>query len=200
MENQVTNNPHALPLFFTEDVFLVVDKQLSNASQKDNDVVENIVSTTAEKPAIETNENYIATIEVESLVKEPEPIMEFNYLGGNKKGILILVNDNENEVSTEIGNALLKNILKAIQLKKDDFALVNMAKQSQGKFIDLITFFKPKVIIAFGVNSFDLDLGKVPIGEMVTQNNVNVIFGNNLDTFDANDKKALWQNLQSCTF
>ncbi|MET4082526.1 DNA polymerase III psi subunit [Pedobacter sp. UYP30] len=201
MENQVTNNRRALPLFFTEEVFLVADKPLSTVGQKDSEeVVSMEVPIIAEKPSTEKNEIYIAPAEAETMVKEPEPIIAFNYLGGNKKRILILVNDKDNEVSTEAGNALLKNILKSVQLKKDDFALVNMAKQSQGKFMHLNTFFKPKVMLAFGVSSLDLDLGTLPIGEMVIEKDVNIIFGSNLDNFAANDKKMLWQNLQSCIF
>ncbi|MGY3052642.1 hypothetical protein ACVWYG_000838 [Pedobacter sp. UYEF25] len=200
MENQVTNNPHALPLFFTEEVFLIADKQFSDANQMGEALLENIEVLTPPKKQTVANEAYIAPLETENVGDEPKVLREFSYLGGNKKGILILVYDNDNEVSTEIGNTLLKNILKAIRLKKDDFALLNMAKQHPAKFTDLNAFFKPKVILAFGIDSALLDLGQFDLGEMFTKNDVNVILGRNLSEFDDTDKKALWRNLQGCTF
>lgn len=201
MENLVTDNAYALPLFFTEDIFVVEDKSIPIVEEKiakDNGDDIAFISQGDESKSID----YSQEINKESLVSEPEPNISFEFLGKNKRQILILVNDGANEVSTESGNALLKKILKAAAIGKDDFGLVNIAKQANSSFAQLNVFFKPRVMIAFGVDALSLDLQKDEVEKTIARGDISLVFSKNLDVLDtdAAAKKLLWEDLKSCTF
>lgn len=127
------------------------------------------------------------------------PVKEFKYLGQNQKKILILVEDFENEVSTDEGKALLRNLLKAINLTTSDFALVNYAQYKQTSFAELKQFFQCQLLIAFGISAIDLKLETAQIlNQIVIQNDVKTILTKHLPLLDkdATAKKALWLSLQ----
>ncbi|MBP8067152.1 MAG: hypothetical protein KAY27_01190, partial [Pedobacter sp.] len=85
MDTQLTSNAEALRLFFTEDIYLVTEK-------------EPMVDVDALGP-LSTKKEAIENI---AIAPEKAKTM-FKFLGKNQKNILILVNDLENEVSTEQG-------------------------------------------------------------------------------------------------
>lgn len=89
--------------------------------------------------------------ETDSEQNEPE-MVQFSFVGGNEKKVLVLVNDPDHPVSTPEGAELLRNILKFLQLKTVDFALVNFAQHTDASFRDLEQFFEPVVFISFGVD------------------------------------------------
>ena len=187
MENQVTTNPNALALFFTEDVFVVADKSLP---------VEQLETETEKQEVI-----YNDTADIDPQVKEPEQIISFDFLGKNKRNILIMVADKDNEVSTETGNALLKKIIKASKIGKDDFAIVNVLKQEDCNFSTLNIFFKPRIIMAFGVTIETLGIQESAKQADVIDG-VQLILSVNLDSLETNaaEKATLWNNLQTFSF
>jgi hypothetical protein len=138
------------------------------------------------------------------LVAENNPIvkldrdLEFKYLGKNQKNILILVNDSENDVSTEQGKELLRKLVKAIDLTANDFALVNYANYRSQKYKELSTFFSCKLMIVFGVDAIDLDLPIQPLNQLVKYNETTHVFAKNLHELDTDvaSKKVLWTSLQ----
>ncbi len=123
---------------------------------------------------------------------------DFNYLGKNQKNILILVNDDKNEVSTEKGRELLRKLVKAIDLTANDFALVNYAHYTSEKYEDLKNFFNCTLILAFGVRAADLGLPTQPLHQLVNYNTIKLLFTSNLDDLDSDQtsKKTLWASLQ----
>ena len=128
----------------------------------------------------------------------PEQKVEFKYLGKNQKNILILVNDQINEVSSEQGRELLRKLVKAIDLTANDFALVNYANYKDADYNMLSDFFKCQLVLAFGVSSADLGLPVEPLHQIMTHNNTRFIFTTNLHDLDADQvsKKTLWTSLQ----
>lgn len=133
----------------------------------------------------------------EEIVTLPQA-KEFKYLGQNQKQILILVEDVENEVSTEAGKVLLRNLLKAIHLTTGDFALVNYAHYKQTPFDELKRFFQCRLLIAFGVSAADLKLETQALNQVVMQQDTKVILTKHLPLLDkdAAAKKVLWLSLQ----
>lgn len=181
MGSQLISNAEALRLFFTEDIYLVA---------KSN-------------PIIETETNLDAIISKTSMVEEIamptlKPKTEFKYLGKNQKNILILVNDSENDVSTEQGRELLRKLVKAIDLTTNDFALVNYANYRTEKYEELKNFFNCKLMIVFGVDASDLELPNQPLNKLVNHNEATHMFAKNLHDLDADvaSKKVLWASLQ----
>ena len=125
--------------------------------------------------------------------------IDFKFLGKNKRNILILVNDEQNEVSDEIGRELLRKIVKSVNLTADDFALLNYAKYSNTNFEQLMTYFNSNVVFAFGVTPSSLTLSAHPENTIVHEGTVKLIFSATLPQLnqDANGKKALWGCLKN---
>lgn len=178
MANQLTSNAEALRLFFTEDIYLV-----SKASEI--------------MPALEVLSSKTDEVEHEVFTSK-KPNTDFKYLGKNQKKILILVNDNQHDVSTERGRELLRKLVKAINLTANDFALVNYAGYTSEKFEDLEGFFNCKLLLAFGVSATDLNLPVQPLHQLANFNNIQLLFTTNLDDLDGDQagKKILWASLQ----
>ncbi|MEE1947084.1 hypothetical protein VRU48_18305 [Pedobacter sp. KR3-3] len=200
--NQLTNNAEALRLFFTEDVYLV-QQDVQATSVEPLRVVPSQAPEQA-PVALPKAEPVPTTEKVVSLPTMPSPqtvaktSFDFKFLGKNQKQILILVNDNVNEVSTEQGRELLRKLVKAIDLTANDFALVNYANYVEAKFQDLSTFFSCKLVLSFGVTAQQLDLAEQPLHQLAMLENIQFVFTHNLHSLDSDQqsKKVLWGSLQ----
>ncbi|MGY0040125.1 hypothetical protein [Pedobacter sp. NJ-S-72] len=203
MGEQLTTSAEALRLFFTEDIYLV---------NSDNKILSEIPAEAKSTPVIEIA---IPVIEVEkpvveSLISVAIPVIEvveaasvartvaFKYLGKNLKNILILVNDDQNDVSTDRGKELLRNIVKALQLTANDFALLNYAAYRNTGFDELKIFFKSNLILSFGVTPLHLGMDSQPVNEIIMRDAAQLIFSANLDQLadDQTGKKTLWGSLK----
>lgn len=195
MGEQLTTSAEALRLFFTEDIYLVdsEDKILSAAQPelKSAPVIEVVI------PVVEQQIPVINAVVAEVKTPVAEAVV-FKYLGKNQKNILILVNDAGNDVSTDKGKELLRNIVKALQLTANDFALLNYAAYANTGFEELKSFFNSKLIFAFGVTPLHLGLGEQPLNEIIMQGAAQLIFSANLDQLadDQTGKKILWGSLK----
>jgi hypothetical protein len=214
MENQVTNNANALRLFFNEEVFLVEDKSVQiplvanteavlpeepTASMKE--VVSHLsvtIPAQAEVEEVKSAKPHPENVEIPSIVAEPPSPKTFKFLGGNKRSVLILVNDTQNDVSTEQGRELLRKIVKAVDLGTPDFALVNYANYHGTAFAEFYEFFKPELMLSFGVEISSLKLNLTWQNEIILHGNTRIIFAPNLHQLDSDitAKKSLWGNLQ----
>jgi DNA polymerase III psi subunit len=197
MENQITTNYNALKLFFTDDVFLVKDDAVEIDAQVDSVSIESKEVLRTENSAVEEAKPYQLP-EIPVVAEEPKTALNFEFLGGNKKSVLILVNDTEFPVSSPQGRELLRKIVKAIDLSTPDFALVNYSKYKGVNFDQLSAFFKPNLMLAFGVTPADLALNLNVTGEILQHPNTKIIFAPNLHPLDADiaQKKSLWANLK----
>jgi hypothetical protein len=189
MNDQLTSNANALRLFFTEDIYLIAEQQPTVSVP-----VVNEIKTSEIKPVV-----LPAQI---NLVEEPvttyQQQFNFNFLGKNEKGILIIVNDKVNKVSTVPGTELLRKLVKAIALTNSDFALVNYADYEGATFEDLKSFFNCNMLLSFGVNSTQLGLQEQPLNKLTLFNETKLIFAKNLQDLDSDlqSKKLLWTTLQ----
>lgn len=214
MENQVTNNANALRLFFTEEVFLVKDESVEILPLRNPEpvfAVGNVSDTEVKEPVLKPETTQISGInptnvpkvytqapEIPHIVAEPSPEKTFKFLGGNKKSVLILVNDNEHDVSTEQGRELLRKIVKAVDLGTPDFAILNYSNYKGTDFEELHRFFKPAIMLSFGVEIADLRLNLTWQNEIIVHETTRIIFAPNLHHLDSDltAKKTLWGHLQ----
>jgi DNA polymerase III psi subunit len=206
MSDQLTNNPEALRLFFTEDIFLVDAPQTTpeGFTVANETSIEAAVPVQAVNiPAITASETFTtpetASDHVPAVVGIPAPAAQpFSYVGANERNILILVNDDRHPVSTLQGRELLGNILKAINLNRNDCALVNYASCNSANFAQFNGFFKPQYVFAFGVSPEQLGIPGATYNSIVTQGESKLIFSSNLDALsgDAATKKLLWASLK----
>lgn len=193
MTEQLTTNTEALRLFFTDDVYLVTGEETG---------ISLAVPDVAPQPVPEVKlqaEEEIKGVDVP--VEEPETVLSFQYLGKNTKNILILVHDAGNQVSTEEGRELLRKIVKAIDLTANDFAVLNYASYPGVSFAQLNDFFKPKLLLSFGVAPEVLGIATQEQNVLVLQQELQLIFSSGLHVLaeDMNGKKALWGSLKQLT-
>ena len=193
--NQLIDNAEALRLFFNDDVYLVGD---INAPENQAATATNIA--TAQQTAA-TKPQEIAAIlpKVEEPAEAYQPTFDFKYLGKNEKGILILVNDAQNPVSTPQGTKLLRKLVLSINLKNADFALLNYAAYSSAKFEHLSSFFSCNLVIAFGVAPTALGLQDQNLHQLSIYNETKLIFTHNLHDLETDipAKKTLWGTLKN---
>jgi len=214
MENQLTNNANALRLFFTDEVFVVEDKtvKITHSAITEAVLPDKFVEQKKPDPSLSTPgtvkipaaipeekvKNYTSEAELMHVASEPTAPVEFKFLGGNKKSVLILVNDKDNDVSTPEGRELLRKIVKAVDLATADFALVNYANYYGSDFVALQEFFQPVIMLSFGVEISHLKLNLTWQNEIILHANTRIIFAPNLHQLDSDiaAKKLLWGNLQ----
>jgi len=190
MDSPLTANKEALHLFFTDDVYLVNEPGLQ---QIEPGVM---LEKTAGTPSLQ-QESPAQTIEPVASPLQAPPA--FKFLGKNKRNILILVNDAENEVSDEAGRELLRKIVKSVNLTANDFALLNYAGYTGADFKQLMDHFSCALVFAFGVSPDQLSLAAHPENTIVNEGPVRLIFAAELRKLDQNPagKKALWGSLQN---
>ena len=196
MANQLTSNAEALRLFFTEDVYLVKDDS-QNAFIEPVTLKADLVShISAIEPTIKDETPRLP------IVEEPKPTIKgewnFEFLGKNQKGILILVNDRNNKVSSPQGTELLRKLVKAIELTNNDFALVNYADYIDATFDDFNKVFSCQLLISFGVGAKTLGLAEQALHQLSKLEQTRMIFTTNLHDLDSDQvsKKLLWATLQ----
>jgi hypothetical protein len=188
MAEQLTSNNEALRLFFTDDVYLIANEEIK-------------VSETAPVDSLPTPPQSIKD-EAVSVPAEAQPVKkqkrDFNHLGKNAKNILILVSDPVNQVSTEEGRELLRKIVKAIDLSAADFALVNCSAYADAGFEELQSYFKPRLLLSFGVLPETLGLAAQPQNSVVRHEDITLVFSSELQALseDMSGKKALWGSLK----
>lgn len=179
MDNQLTADRAALPLFFTDDVYLLNELELQ-----------------ADK-VVAAQEEPVAAMEsvTDNLIKK---VREFKSLGNNKRQVLILVNDDQHEVSDEKGRELLRKIVKSVNLSAADFALVNYAAYPDASFVEFQQYFSSQLVFAFGVSPAQLTLPACSSNTIVEVQGIRMIFSTELKALDqdATTKKALWGSLQ----
>ncbi|MBY0245042.1 MAG: hypothetical protein K2Q03_06285 [Sphingobacteriaceae bacterium] len=194
MNEQLINNAQALRMFFDDDIY--------TAAEKTTDTKATIAPQVALEPAIKTS-----TAEVEKpkevLISTPEKEVKneinFVFKGKNERKILILVNDDLNEVSDEMGTELLRKLLLAIKLGGKDFALLNYAKYHQTDYQTLLDFFKSEIVLSFGVSPKTLSMDDKPQHTLVIEKNVKLIFTSNLSALanQPQEKAMLWASLKA---
>ena len=174
MVSELSTNGDALRLFFTEDIYFVQEDPL----QEDLHIL-------AEPTAVIQRQ---AT----------DKVIEFSFLGKNKRRILILVNDKQFDVSDDTGRELLRKIVKSVNLTAEDFALLNYARYEGTNFVQLKTYFNSNIVFSFGVSPFDLGLPACPENTVVNEGDARLIFSAGLTqlNLDPSSKKALWGCLQ----
>ena len=189
MGEQLTDNAAALRMFFTEDIYLAGTEPLGVP-------VQTVAAASSAAPAQATTE--VAAMPAVASPVPPAANTVFKYLGKNQKNVLIIVNDQQNEVSSDRGKELLRNIVKAIQLSANDFALVNYSAYEGAQFTEMTTFFSSKLVMIFGVQPSLLGLGDQPKHIIFMEAATQVVYSDNLDLLaeDQTGKKTLWGSIK----
>lgn len=177
MEKLLVDDPGALRLLMTEDLYRVPEPE--------------ILQPVAETKAAETIPNSSAE------PKEEPPV--FSYLGENNKYFLILVNDSTHQHLNTADRDTLTKILQAKGMELRDVAIVNVHRHPNLTFAHLKDFFVPARIVFFGLSSQQFGLPAIsanqPEKHLETHLLCTFSFGEMQN--DINKKKAFWQVMKN---
>ncbi len=124
---------------------------------------------------------------------------QIGFLGGNKKGIIFLVNDSRNKYLDDVQMTFLSDLLSACQLTMADIALVNFSQNSDKNYHLFSDQLGAKKILMFGLAPQQLDLPfAIPFFQIQNfSEQVYLICPSLLEIQqDQSLKKQLWDNLQ----
>ena len=195
MSDQITNNSAALRLFFTDDIYLLKEDTGAALPMAELPTTKAEPVVTAEIPDLISIPEPLETVAEKPVEEEP---ISFRFVGKNLRNILILVHDVENDVSTDVGKELLRNIVKAIGLTGNDFALLNYAGYPRTTFSQLKASLNSSTLFSFGVTPEQLGLPVMAQHTVVQHEGVKMIFSNDLHQLSSDQlgKKTLWGSLK----
>jgi hypothetical protein len=121
------------------------------------------------------------------------------FLGGNKRGIILLV---ENKEATYLPGVLLDflmEILTACKLSMDDVALVNIAKYKNFHYNEIVNQLDPKVFIVFGLSLSAIGLPfTIPEFQLQVFDKITYLSAPPINQLQADKelKRSLWSSLK----
>ncbi|WP_129716080.1 hypothetical protein [Pedobacter sp. SYP-B3415] len=216
METQLSTDPAALALFFTEEIFVVEDPAAAPAIASATTPADAASAVPAETVPAPAAQPVIAVPEV--LAQSSVPAMpvtgkalpatekaeprSFPFVGRNARNVVILVNDPVNDVSTEAGRELLRKIVKSVNLSGNDFALVNHARHPEAVFADYASFFANCQFLVFGVTADALQIPAQTLHQHSQVLGHGIVLTAELDALNGDNtaKKELWGTLQKLNF
>ena len=124
---------------------------------------------------------------------------EIDFLGGNEKNIIFLVNDSQSKFLADKDLALLSGLLTACQLTMADIALVNFFRNNTINYHELTNKFQSKRILTFEIPPSDIGLPfTIPFFQVQNFNGQSYLLSPALNQIQSNVelKKQLWESLQ----
>ncbi|MDQ6757734.1 MAG: hypothetical protein M3004_12455 [Bacteroidota bacterium] len=124
---------------------------------------------------------------------------EINFFGGNKRGILLLINNTEDPFLNNEQFTFLGGILNACKLSMEDICLINLNKYSLTSYKKITETFATKIIVMFGITSDMIQLPFIiPAFQSQTFNKTVYLSAPSLDELENNKdlKRKLWASLQ----
>ncbi|MDP9047795.1 MAG: hypothetical protein M3N14_06635 [Bacteroidota bacterium] len=125
-------------------------------------------------------------------------LVDFNYLGGNKRNFLVITHYPELEFITESHLSALQNILKRLEFSLDDIAIFNLARYSNAAFTELVDFFKPGKLLLLGRNALPAGIEELESNQPKQIDNCTVLYSFSFDDMMDNQeyKKAFWEQMK----
>lgn len=108
--------------------------------------------------AAELYKDSLVVLDGKQPIKETLKERKLFALGGNKKNILIIVDDLNSSNLSDADLDFLTSVLNACKLSLADIAVINLANNVNAEYDDLITEMRSKKIIIFGIESHQLTL------------------------------------------
>ena len=190
-------NPVALRFILQDELYLL---------NTDKPLYENIVM--AAPIAEEATPIITAAMPIAS---QPEPVIaalqpevktlpvSFNYLGKNLKNFLVLVHYPDLDFIDETHLTALINIIKRKELFIDDLAIVNLAKQVNTQYDELLKFFRPTKLLVLGENALPAGISALVLNAPKSLGGVTGLFsfsfGEMMESTD--NKKAFWEQMKT---
>lgn len=126
----------------------------------------------------------------------PKPV--FNYLGSNKKHLLVLTYYPGHDFIADDHLAALESVLSRKNHSKEDVAILNVAK-SNAEYSELISHFKPQTILVLGQEAIPSGINQPKFNQVEKREGITVLCTFAFDAMMSNvdNKKAFWEQVKS---
>jgi hypothetical protein len=126
----------------------------------------------------------------------PKPV--FNYLGSNKKHLLVLTYYPNNDFIADDHLAALESVLCRKGHSREDVAILNVAKNNS-EFSELLAHFKPQTILILGQQSIPGGIDQSKFNQVEKRDGITVLYTFAFDAMMSNvdNKKAFWEQVKS---
>ncbi|MDB5009879.1 MAG: hypothetical protein JWQ06_668 [Mucilaginibacter sp.] len=127
------------------------------------------------------------------------PVIDFKYLGNNKKSFLILVHYSNKEFIDDEHLTALQNILKRKELNMDDVVIMNMAAYADLTFEQVITYFKPQKLLIMGKHALPQNIQTLLLNQPGQLDDCRSLFSFSFDEMmsSTENKKAFWDQMKT---
>ncbi len=202
-----SENPAALRFILEDDIYLLQSDKAA-VNQTPATPVENsaptVVIPSAPAPATATLTEPPATASA-TLPTTPEvtvtetPVVQFNYMGGNKKRFLIITHYPTEDFIAADHLAALQNILKRLAYEIDDVAILNLAKATITTVTDIVTYFKPEKLLILGEAAVPAGMGVPPVNQYKKMKNGVFLRSFSFDEMmnSTDNKKVFWEQMKN---
>jgi hypothetical protein len=133
---------------------------------------------------------------VEPVTETPE--VKLNYLGGYKKGFLVVVHYPGHQFIDDGHLTALENILKRKEYTIDDVAIVNIATLTVDA-AQVLAHFNPQKLLVLGKNAMPQNMQQLPLNELQQLENYTVLYSFSFDEMMDNNahKKVFWDEMKN---
>ena len=173
MSNINTSNPIALRYLMSETIF-VSDERSGEAT----------VNKAPETPAKEKHEE----------------VLDFVFYGENKSNYLFLTHEQQYQFMSDAALDAFTKTLAALKLTLADVAVFNLGVlPTVPQKEDIISFFKPKVMVFLGVAPQTLGLTAMPYQSVMEYNNIALLHTCTFDEMlaDGEKKRLFWTTIKT---
>jgi hypothetical protein len=153
---------------------------------------------------LDEDKNFSKPVPTDHAEVNPDPEIEtkqvnFNYLGANKKSLLIIVNYPEHEYMHPDHLTALESVLNRKSHSRDDVAILNLVKYTEADHEQLSAYFKPKTLILLGKGSIPNGMQHPQFNTPVNLDGVSVLYTFSFDEMMTNNdnKKAFWEQMKA---
>ncbi len=186
MPGLTTNDPTALQLLMTDDIYLINEKP------------QQVIEAAAIKSEDLSAKKEVAEAEKDT-VKNSPPAKVFTYLGENNNYFLILIQDKPQKELNAAHLELLLKIMHAKNLDLRDLAILNLNNYPNASFSDLKAFFGCNRLALFGISPTQIALPSITANQPERQDEVAILATYSLEEMinDAGKKKQFWNVMKS---
>ncbi|MEO6631355.1 MAG: hypothetical protein ABIN13_06515 [Mucilaginibacter sp.] len=179
-------NPMAYSFIMQDDIYLLnADKEQYTLSQ------EVIMPSALAEP------EPVYTPVPPAPVVAPEPI-SFKYLGGNKKGFLVITHYPEQDFMYDKHLAALESTLTRLGFTRDDIAIVNRVHYANTDFDILAGFFAPKKLLILGKHAVPGKMEALELNKLKQAGTLTALLTFSFDEMmdSVEHKKAFWEQMK----
>jgi hypothetical protein len=130
-------------------------------------------------------------------VTTPEAI-NFKYLGGNKKGFLVITHYPEHDFMHDKHLAALESTLIRLGFTRDDIAIVNRVHYTDTDFAVLAGFFTPKKLLILGKHAIPVKMEALELNKIKQSGTLTALLTFSFDEMmdSVEHKKAFWEQMK----